>query len=116
MVAGTWSAKDALTTAVANMIEARYLGLVQGVEVPFYDSAGMQLGDHDILLSNSVLQIKGGTNTSRLFQQLEASEAAAGLPVLGYAPNLPARAIRGIGLKGGAVTADIDLLLDVLEP
>ena len=89
---------------------------MQGVEVPFYDSAGLQLGDHDILLNNAVIQVKSGQNAGGLFEQLQASEAATGLPSIGYAPNMTQNAISAVTARGGLVTSDITTLLRLVMP
>ena len=48
--------------------------------------------------------------------QLQRSEAATGLPSIGFGPNLPAKSLRTLSRQGGLVTGDENLLLQVIKP
>ena len=112
----TFAADDPLVADLANQIEALYTGHLQGVEVPFYDAAGIQLGDRDILLNNAVIQVKSGQTAGGLFDQLKASEAATGLPSIGYAPDMRMAALNAVSARGALVTNDTNVLLQVIAP
>jgi RHS repeat-associated protein len=111
-----WASKDPLVADLANEIEALYPGHVRGVNVVLRDATGKVVTDADILLDNGVIQVKSGTHASRLSIQLQRSEAATGLPAIGYGPNLPGGTLRALSRQGGLVTGDKTLLLEVVKP
>jgi RHS repeat-associated protein len=111
----TFSSPDPFVADLANKIEAAYPGHVTDVNVPLYDSTGKLVTDADILLKNSVIQVKSGTGRG-LTAQLRNTESATDLPVIGYGPTLRGSIVRGIEAKGGLVTRDEALLIDVVKP
>ena len=112
--ARTFSSTDPLVGQLANDIEAAYPGHVVGVNVPLQSALGTT--DADILLQNAVIQVKSGGSAQGLLLQLQKSEAATGLPSIGFGPNLPANSLRTLSQQGGLVTADRNLLLQVVKP
>jgi hypothetical protein len=115
-VGRTFSSSDPLVADLANKIEDLYPGHVQGVNIPLYDASGKLVTDADILLQNSVIQVKSGQSAQGLLGQLQRSESATGLPAIGFGPNLPASSIRTLSLQGGMVTGDEALLLELIKP
>lgn len=114
--ARTFASTDPLVADLANKIEAMYPGHVLGVNVPLYDAGGNLLTDADILLKNSVIQVKSGASAQGMLRQLQRSEAATGLPSIGFGPNLPGNSLRALSQQGGLVTGDENLLLQVVKP
>jgi len=114
--ARAFSSTDPLVASLANKIESLYPGHVVGVNVPLRDAAGNLLTDADILLKNAVIQVKSGGSAQGLLRQLQRSEAATGLPSVGFAPNLPANSLRALSQQGGLVTGNQTLLLQVVQP
>ena len=104
-----WCSSDPLVGDLANQIEAKYPGHVVGVNVTVN---GQEV---DILLQNAALQVKSGRGKG-LTSQLARTEAATGLPSIGYGPNLGGSLVQGIEQNGGLVTRDLDLLLNVVAP
>jgi hypothetical protein len=84
------------------------------VNVPLQSALGNT--DADILLQNAVLQVKSGGSAQGLLLQLQKSEAATGLPSIGFGPNLPAGSLRALSQQGGLVTGDKNLLLQLIKP
>ena len=91
-----------------------YPGQVVGVNVPLQSALGAT--DADILLQNAVIQVKSGGSAQGLLLQLQKSEAATGLPSIGFGPNLPFNSLRTLSQQGGLVTGDENLLLQVVKP
>jgi len=114
--ARTFTSTDPLVANLANKIESLYPGHVVGVNVPLRNAAGNLVTDADILLQNSVLQVKSGGSAQGLLRQLQRSEAATGLPSIGFGPNLPANSLRTLSQQGGLVTGNENLLLQVIKP
>jgi len=113
--ARTFTSTDPLVANLANKIESLYPGHVVGVNVPLRNAAGNLVTDADILLQNSVLQVKSGGSAQGLLRQLQRSEAATGLPSIGFGPNLPANSLRTLSQQGGLVTGNENLLLQVIK-
>jgi hypothetical protein len=80
-----------------------------------YNAAGQLVTDADILLENSVIQVKSGSGAG-LTSQLARTQSVTDLPVIGYGPNLGMHVVRGIQRAGGLITRDIQLLIDVVAP
>ncbi|MEI6197581.1 MAG: hypothetical protein WCS42_24980 [Verrucomicrobiota bacterium] len=114
--AHTFTSADPLVANLANKIESLYPGHVVGVNVPLRNAAGNLMTDADILLQSSVLQVKSGGSAQGLLRQLQRSEAATGLPSIGFGPNLPANSLRTLSQQGGLVTGNENLLLQVIKP
>ncbi len=114
--ARTFTSTDPLVANLANKIESLYPGHVVGVNVPLRNAAGNLVTDADILLQNSVLQVKSGGSAQGLLRQLQRSEGATGLPSIGFGPNLPPNSLRTLSQQGGLVTGDENLLLQVIKP
>jgi RHS repeat-associated protein len=114
--ARTFTSTDPLVANLANRIEALYPGHVIGVNVPLRNAAGNLVTDADILLRNSVIQVKSGGSAQGLLRQLQHSEAATGLPSIGFGPNLPSNSLRTLSQQGGLVTRDEQLLLQFIKP
>jgi len=98
---------DPLVADLANKIEALYPGHVVGVNIPLQSTLGAT--DADILLQNAVIQVKSGGGAQGLLLQLQKSEAATGLPALGFGPNLPGNSLRALSGQGAMVTGDEQL-------
>jgi RHS repeat-associated protein len=111
----TFTSSDPLVSDLANKIEAAYPGHVLGVNVPILDAKGVLITDADILLRNAAIQVKSGSGKG-LTTQVFRTEAATGLPTIGYGPNLGGSVVRGIQKRGGLVTRDAQLLIDVVRP
>lgn len=110
-----FSSPDALVADLANAIESAYPGHVVGVNVPLHNAVGKLVTDADILLRNAVIQVKSGKGTG-LTSQLARTLSATKLPVIGYGPKLGGAVVKGIQKKGGLVTKDERLLIDVVKP
>ena len=117
IVAGsrTFKSNDPLVADLANEIEAAYPGHVVGVNVPIHGPDGNVVTDADILLQNSILQVKSGGGKG-LQRQLGVTEANTGMPTVGYGPNLKPSVVRGIERDGGLVTTDKDVLIEAVKP
>ena len=113
--ARTFSSPDPLVAGLANEIELAYPGHVVGVNVPIKNAASELVTDADILLQNAIIQVKSGPGTG-LTSQLQRTEAATGLPVIGYGPDLGGSVVRGIQASGGLVTNDRQFLIHVVAP
>jgi hypothetical protein len=114
--ARTFTSADPLVGELATKIEAIYPGHVVGVNGPLMGSSGELLTDADILLQNAVIQVKSGKSAQGLLLQLQKSEAATGLPSIGFGPNLPPGSLRALSSQGGLVTNDEALLLELIRP
>ena len=113
--AATFSSPDPLVGDLANEIESMYPGHVRGVNVKFVDVEG-KVRDHDILLDNAVLQVKGGRGADNILLQLQRSEQNTGLPAIGYAPIMAPRAMAEVARQGGLITGNKEILLIVIAP
>jgi len=56
-------------------------------------------------IQNAIIQVKSGSGAG-LTAQILRTEAATGLPVIGYGPNLGGSVVKGIQAAGGLVTKD----------
>ena len=101
---------------LANEIESLYPGHVRAVNEPLFDATGRMVTDADILLKNAVIQVKSGTRAAGILGQLVDSEAATGLPSIGYGPKFSGATIRTLSQQGGLVTSDKALLLELIRP
>jgi hypothetical protein len=110
----TFTSTDPLVADLANEIEAAYPGHVISVNTPLQSALGST--DADILLQNSVIQVKSGGSAQGLLLQLQKSEAATGLPSIGFGPNLPAGSLQALTGQGGLVTKDRKFLLQLIKP
>jgi hypothetical protein len=113
--ARVFTSADPLVADVANAIERAYPGHVVGVNVPMYNANGQLVTDADILLQNSVIQVKSGSGKG-LTSQLARTQTVTNLPVIGYGPNLGTHVVRGIQRAEGLVTRSIQLLIEVVAP
>jgi hypothetical protein len=113
--ARTFTSADPLVGDLANAIERAYPGHVVGVNLPVTDAAGNLVTDVDILLKNAAIQVKSGSGAG-LTRQVLATEAATGLPTIGYGPQLGGAVFNGIQAAGGLVTRDSQLLIDLVAP
>jgi hypothetical protein len=111
-----WASKDPLVGDLANEIESLYPGHVQAVNEPLFNATGRMVTDADILLKNAVIQVKSGPRAAGILGQLVDSEAATGLPSIGYGPNFPSATIRALSQQGGLVTTDKALLFELIHP
>ncbi len=111
----TFTSADPLVADVANAIERAYPGHVVGVNVPITNTAGRLVTDGDIVLQNAIIQVKSGSGAG-LTSQLLRTEAATGMPAIGYGPNLGGSVVKGIQATGGLVTRDKALLIQVVAP
>ena len=110
-----FTSNDPLVANLANDIEALYPGHVVGVNVPIRNATGGLVTDADILLRNSILQVKSGGGKG-LTSQILRTEGATGIPTIGYGPTLKPSVVRSINQTGGLVTTDRGLLLEVVKP
>ncbi|MCI5136079.1 MAG: RHS repeat-associated core domain-containing protein [Candidatus Electrothrix sp. AW2] len=113
---GGFSSSDPYVADLANEIEGMYPGHVKGVNVPLKDGAGNLVTDADILLENSVIQVKSGGGKGLTSQVLTKTPKGTDLPVIGYGPDLKGSVVKGIEKAGGLVTTDKSLLIDVAKP
>ena len=79
-------------------------------------SVSPEPADVDILLKNAALQVKSGPRAARILSQLAKSEAATGLPSIGYGPTFSSATLRALSQQGGLVTSDKALLLELIRP
>jgi RHS repeat-associated protein len=112
----TFASADPLVEDIANTIERMYPGHVIDVNVPIRGVTGAKITDMDILLRNASIQVKSGTGAQGIAAQMAKSEAATGLPSIGYAPNIMPNAVRAISKTGALITRDKALLLEVVAP
>jgi hypothetical protein len=111
----TFTSTDPLVADLANKIESRYPGHVVDVNVPIRDAAGNLVTDADILVQNAVIQVKSGSGKG-LLRQILRTQAATGLPTVGYGPDLGGAVVEGIEEAGGLVTTDVEVLIEVIAP
>jgi RHS repeat-associated protein len=111
----TFTSPDPLVADLANKIEARYPGLVKGVNVKIYDDSGRVVAEVDIALQNANIQVKSGSGKGLTTQVLE-TERLTGLPTIGYGPHLGLHVVRGINQQGGIATRSESDLLDIIAP
>jgi RHS repeat-associated protein len=105
-----FTSSDPLVGELATKIDAMYPGHVVGVNVPVTTAAGSLVTDADILLQNSIIQVKSGGGKG-LTSQLLRTEGATGLPTIGYGPLLKGSVIQGAQQAGCLViTCELDLL------
>ena len=110
----TFTSDDPYVADLANKIEARYPGHVIDVNKKVYRNDGSLLTDFDIETRNAVIQVK--SKGKGLTKQMAATETATSKVVIGYGPKLKPSVVKSIERKGGLVTKDESLLLDVLKP
>jgi RHS repeat-associated protein len=105
-----WASDDPHVADVANAIEDAYPGHVRAVNQEYYAPDGRVIAEADVLLENAVIQVKSGGGKG-LGGQLERTEAALGLPTLGYGPDL-----KGSIVSNYYATRSLSLLVDVVRP
>jgi hypothetical protein len=114
----TFTSTDPHVGELATKIEAAYPGHVVGVNIPIFDhslAAGKQVTDLDILLKNSVIQVKSGRGKG-LEDQVAATIEATGMPTFGFGPDLSKFVVTNTQKAGGLVTKDEALLLEIIKP
>jgi hypothetical protein len=114
----TFTSPDPKVGALATKIEAAYPGHVVGVNIQLYHgslSDGVKSTELDILLKNSVIQVKSGGGGG-LLEQIGKTEVATGMTTIGYGPDLGKFVVRDTAAAGKLVTTDQALLLEVIKP
>jgi hypothetical protein len=105
-----FTSSDPLVGDLATKIDAAYPGHVVGVNVPIRDAAGRLVTDADILLQDSIVQVKSGGGKG-LTSQIQRTEQATGLPTIGYGPDLKPSILRGCTATNCEAT-----LIEVVKP
>ena len=111
----TFTSTDPLVADLANDIERAYPGHVVGVGVKYFDSAGKEITDIDILLKNAGIQVKEGPGTG-ITRQALLTERLTGLPSIAYGPDLGLHVGRNMTKQGILVVRDRQLLIDLVKP
>lgn len=110
-----FASSDPLVADLANEIEAAYPQHVRHIGLEVYDSAGLPITDLDIVLRNSVIQVKDGAGTG-LITQLRRTEQLTSLPAIGWGPTLKPSIVAPIRREGYLVTTDRGLLIETVKP
>jgi RHS repeat-associated protein len=110
----TFTSDDPYVADLANKIEARYPGHVVAVNKPILRPDGTTFTDFDIETQNAVIQVK--SKGKGLANQMARTETVTNKVVIGYGPKLKPSVVKEIEGRGGLVTKDESLLLDVLKP
>lgn len=112
-----WSSLDPDVADLANAIETRYPGHVQGVNVM---RSGYEI---DIETANAIIEVKGGNGRGLGRQITDRSSILVNptsKPVIGYARHLGPHAMKEInqrgGIAAGGVASTLEILLDILAP
>ncbi len=110
-----FTSTDPLVGDLATEIEAAYSGHVMAVNEPIYDASGRVVTDADIVLRNAIIQVKAGRGAG-LTRQVFVTEKATGKVTIGYGPSLGKHVVLGIEERGGLVTRDRSLLMQIVKP
>ena len=112
----TWTSADKYVGETANAIEAKYPGKVADVNKIAYRPDGTILTDFDILLDNTVIQVKAGT-AKGLTSQITKTATGTSKEVIGYAPDLnPSSAlVKNASKQGIKVFTSLEDLLNYLN-
>ncbi|UFP94209.1 polymorphic toxin-type HINT domain-containing protein [Gloeobacter morelensis] len=108
-----FTSPEPLVAKVANEIEARYPGLVQGVNIT---RGGVEI---DIETVNAIIEVKEGGKklTKQVIKRITDTKInPLGKPVFAYSPKLGKFAIRDINELGGLATRNLQDILDLLAP
>ncbi|MFY0582866.1 RHS repeat-associated core domain-containing protein [Cystobacter fuscus] len=111
---GKFSSTDPHVADLANKIDDLYPGHVLSVNKVVRDADGRIVTDFDIELQNAVIQVKSKGNG--LASQMERTAAVTDKPVIGYGPKLKPSVVREVQRRGGLVTTDEAMLLEVVKP
>ena len=104
-----FTSTDEHVEGLAHRIDGAW-GNVVGTNVNIRTANGTLVTDADILLSNGVVQVKGGTGKG-IADQLKRTEDATGLPAVGYTPDAGKHVLRG-----ACTTNCAETLIDTVKP
>ena len=111
--ASSFTSPDPLVGDVANAIESKYPGHVEGTNVRLNGA------EVDIETGNAFIEIKSGGGKkagSQVTRLQNPINNPKGKPVIVYGPNLRGSVIDEVTRRGGLATRDLDVLLEVLRP
>ncbi len=110
-----WTGKDKYVPELANMIEQKYPGRVQGVEKIITGNNGKIITDLDIELDSVVIQVKSGSAKGLTSQMIRTAEAT-GKKVISYTPDISysAAVLRGTRQSGFETFTTSEEILEYL--
>jgi len=113
--ARTFVSNDKYVAQLANAIEARFPGLVKGVNLEV-DNLNGSTRELDVVLNSLdiLIQVRSGRKTG-VIGQIMSTITTTGKKVIGYAPDVSNRVIYDARKKGIQLFNDIDKLLQFLD-